>query len=52
MAGANGIYDRYPLQRIFRDARSAAGHISFNWDAQMTSWGLVAIGGEFQNPTL
>ena len=52
MAGANGIYDQYPLSRMFRDARSAAGHISFNWDAQMTSWGLVALGGEFVSLTL
>lgn len=52
MAGANGIYDRYPLQRIFRDARAAAGHISFSTDAQLPPWGLVALGGEFHSPTL
>jgi len=52
MAGANGIYDHYPLQRIFRDARAAAGHISFSTDAQLPPWGLVALGGEFKSPTL
>jgi len=52
MAGANGIYDHYPLQRIFRDARAAAGHISFSTDAQLPPWGLVALGGEFHSPTL
>jgi len=52
MAGANGIFDKYPLQRIFRDARSAAGHFSFSTDAQLPPWGLVALGGEFSSPTL
>jgi 3-hydroxy-9,10-secoandrosta-1,3,5(10)-triene-9,17-dione monooxygenase len=52
MAGANGIYDHYPLQRIFRDARAAAGHISFSTDAQLPPWGLVVLGGEFKSPTL
>ncbi len=52
MAGANGIYDRDPLQRMFRDARAAAGHFSFSADAQLPPWGLVALGGEFKSPTL
>ena len=52
MAGAHGIYDHYPLQRIFRDARAAAGHISFSTDAQLPPWGLVALGGDFHSPTL
>lgn len=52
MAGANGIYDHYPLQRVFRDMRAAAGHISFSTDAQLPPWGLVALGGEFRSPTL
>ena len=26
MAGANGIYDSYPIQRIFRDAHALGGH--------------------------
>lgn len=52
MAGANGIYDRDPLQRMFRDARAAAGHFSFSVDAQLPPWGLVALGGEFKSPTL
>jgi len=34
MAGANGIYQAAPLERIFRDAHSLAGHISFSFDAQ------------------
>ena len=52
MAGANGIYDAYPIQRIFRDAHSLAGHISFNTDAQYSTWGLAALGGEIVSPTL
>ena len=52
MAGANGIYDAYPIQRIFRDAHALAGHISFNTDAQYSTWGLAALGGEIVSPTL
>jgi 3-hydroxy-9,10-secoandrosta-1,3,5(10)-triene-9,17-dione monooxygenase len=52
LAGANGIYDRYPIQRMFRDAHAAAGHFSFNTDAMLTPWGLVALGGEVKSPTL
>jgi len=52
MAGANGIYDRYPIQRLFRDQHSLAAHIGFSWDAQGSPWGLVALGGEFSSPTL
>jgi len=52
MAGANGIYETYPLERIFRDAHSLAGHFSFSLDAQGSAWGLAALGGEVNNPTL
>jgi 3-hydroxy-9,10-secoandrosta-1,3,5(10)-triene-9,17-dione monooxygenase len=52
MAGANGIYETTPLERVFRDAHSLAGHISFSFDAQASGWGLVALGGEVNNPTL
>ena len=52
MAGGNGIYEHHPLQRLFRDARAAAGHISFSADAQLPPWALVALGGEFKSPTL
>lgn len=52
MAGANGIYDKYPIQRMFRDAHAAVGHIVFSMDAQMTPWGLVALGGEVKSPTM
>jgi 3-hydroxy-9,10-secoandrosta-1,3,5(10)-triene-9,17-dione monooxygenase len=52
MAGANGIYETYPLERIFRDAHSLAGHFSFSFDAQASAWGLAVLGGEVNNPTL
>jgi 3-hydroxy-9,10-secoandrosta-1,3,5(10)-triene-9,17-dione monooxygenase len=52
MAGAHGIYDTNALQRMFRDAHAAAGHINFSVDAQLPPWGLVALGGEFKSPTL
>ncbi|MGH8664100.1 MAG: acyl-CoA dehydrogenase family protein [Burkholderiales bacterium] len=52
MAGANGIYDHFPLARMFRDARAAAGHFSFSLDAQLPPWALVVLGGEFKSPTL
>jgi 3-hydroxy-9,10-secoandrosta-1,3,5(10)-triene-9,17-dione monooxygenase len=52
LAGANGIYDRYPMQRLFRDHHAGMAHIGFSWDAQGGPWGLVAMGGEFHNPVL
>jgi 3-hydroxy-9,10-secoandrosta-1,3,5(10)-triene-9,17-dione monooxygenase len=52
LAGANGIYDGYPIQRLFRDQHALTGHIGFSWDAQGPPWGLVALGGEFSSPTL
>jgi 3-hydroxy-9,10-secoandrosta-1,3,5(10)-triene-9,17-dione monooxygenase len=52
VTGATGIYQSYPLERIFRDAHALGAHISLNFDAQAPSWGLVALGGEVVNPTL
>jgi 3-hydroxy-9,10-secoandrosta-1,3,5(10)-triene-9,17-dione monooxygenase len=52
LAGANGIYDRYPIQRLFRDQHALAAHIGFSWDAQGAPWGLVVLGGDFSSPTL
>ncbi len=52
LAGANGIYDRYPIQRLFRDQHALSAHIGFSWDAQAGPWALVAMGGEFSSPTL
>ena len=52
MAGANGIYATYPLERIFRDAHALGAHISFSLDTQASAWGFVALGGTIDNPTL
>ena len=52
LAGANGIYDRYPIQRLLRDQHSLMAHIGFSWDAQGAPWALVALGGDFTSPTL
>jgi 3-hydroxy-9,10-secoandrosta-1,3,5(10)-triene-9,17-dione monooxygenase len=50
LAGANGIYDRYPMQRLFRDAHALLGHIGFSWDAQSWPWGQVELGGDYPAP--
>jgi 3-hydroxy-9,10-secoandrosta-1,3,5(10)-triene-9,17-dione monooxygenase len=52
LAGANGIYQSYPLERIFRDAHALSGHIMLSYDTWASAWGLVALGGEVNNPTL
>lgn len=52
LAGANGIYERYPMQRLFRDHHAGMAHIGFSWDAQGGPWALVAMGGEVNNPIL
>lgn len=52
MGGAGGIYDASPMQRMFRDAKTASAHIHFSTDMQMTTWGNVALGGEFKSPTM
>jgi 3-hydroxy-9,10-secoandrosta-1,3,5(10)-triene-9,17-dione monooxygenase len=52
LAGANGIYDHAPLQRMFRDAHAASAHINFNTDVQLTPWALVKLGGEFKSPVM
>ena len=52
LAGANGIYEKYPLERILRDAHALAGHIMLNFDTHASTWGFAALGGEVQNPTL
>jgi 3-hydroxy-9,10-secoandrosta-1,3,5(10)-triene-9,17-dione monooxygenase len=52
LAGANGIYDKYPIQRYFRDAHAAGAHFLFSWDAQAGPWALVELGGDYSAPTL
>ncbi len=52
VTGATGIYQNYPLERIFRDAHALGAHISLNYDVQVPAWGLAALGGSVVNPTL
>ena len=52
LAGANGLYSRGPIERIYRDQHAAAGHINFSLDAQTSAWGLAMLGGSVNNPTL
>jgi 3-hydroxy-9,10-secoandrosta-1,3,5(10)-triene-9,17-dione monooxygenase len=52
LAGANGLYTRGAMERIYRDQHAAAGHINFSMDAHSTAWGLATLGGEVNNPTL
>ena len=52
MAGANGIYDSAPMQRMYRDAKAGGAHINFNVDVNLSPWALVSLGGEFKSPTL
>ena len=52
MAGANGIYDSYPIQRLFRDAHALGAHYGFSFDAHGSAWGLVALGGTVSSPKL
>lgn len=52
LAGANGLYQRGGIERIYRDQHAAAGHINFSLDAQTSAWGLATLGGTVNNPTL
>ncbi len=52
MAGANGIYDSYPIQRIFRDAHALGAHYQLTFDVHGSAWGLAALGAEVKNPVL
>ena len=52
MAGANGIYQSFPLERIFRDAHALSGHVTCHFDTHVSAWGFAALGGEVDSPTL
>jgi len=52
LAGAHGLYDGFPIQRIFRDAHAGASHVQFRDDINYPTWGLVALGGEVANNLL
>ena len=51
-SGARGLYTTGALQRQFRDAHAINSHIVFNFDAQGTNYGRVALGLPSENLTL
>jgi 3-hydroxy-9,10-secoandrosta-1,3,5(10)-triene-9,17-dione monooxygenase len=51
-SGARGLYTTGALQRQFRDASAINSHIAFNFDAQGTNFGRVALGLPSENLTL
>ena len=51
-SGARGLYTSGALQRQFRDASAINSHIAFNFDAQGTNYGRVALGLPSENLTL
>ena len=51
-SGARGLYTNGALQRQFRDAIAINSHIAFNFDAQGTNFGRVALGLPSENLTL
>jgi 3-hydroxy-9,10-secoandrosta-1,3,5(10)-triene-9,17-dione monooxygenase len=51
-SGARGLYTTGALQRQFRDAHAINSHIAFNFDAQGTNFGRVALGLPSANLTL
>jgi 3-hydroxy-9,10-secoandrosta-1,3,5(10)-triene-9,17-dione monooxygenase len=51
-SGARGLYTAGALQRQFRDAHAINSHIAFNFDAQGTNFGRVALGLPSENLTL
>ena len=50
--GAQGLYERDPMQRFLRDAMAMTQHFSFNFDIAGSAFGLHALGGAYSNPTM
>jgi 3-hydroxy-9,10-secoandrosta-1,3,5(10)-triene-9,17-dione monooxygenase len=50
--GAQGIYQRDPLQRYLRDVIAMNQHFSFNFDIAGAAFGLHALGGPYRNPAM
>src|ERR1700681_1731890 len=51
-SGARGLSMSGALQRQFRDAHAINAHLAFNFDAQGTNYGRVALGLPSENLTL
>jgi 3-hydroxy-9,10-secoandrosta-1,3,5(10)-triene-9,17-dione monooxygenase len=50
--GAQGLYQRDPLQRHLRDVLAVGQHFSFNFDIAASAFGLNALGGPYVHPTM
>ncbi len=50
--GAQGLYTRDPLQRHLRDVLAINQHFSFNFDIAGAAYGMLALGGQYANPTM
>jgi 3-hydroxy-9,10-secoandrosta-1,3,5(10)-triene-9,17-dione monooxygenase len=50
--GAQGIYERDPLQRHLRDVLAISQHFSFNFDIAGSAYGMHTLGGAYANPTM
>jgi 3-hydroxy-9,10-secoandrosta-1,3,5(10)-triene-9,17-dione monooxygenase len=50
--GAQGIYQRDPMQRYLRDVTAMNQHFSFNFDIAGAAFGLHALGGPYSNPAM
>jgi 3-hydroxy-9,10-secoandrosta-1,3,5(10)-triene-9,17-dione monooxygenase len=46
------IYDQNTLSQAFRDANTAARHLTQNWDINAAAHGRVVIGLPIDNPAL
>ena len=44
--GGAGVYSDFEIQRCYRDAYAAAGHIGNNWDSAATVFGRTTLGFE------
>jgi len=43
-AGGSALYDKHPLQEIFRDAMAASAHLSLTWHRAAPPYGQIRLG--------
>jgi 3-hydroxy-9,10-secoandrosta-1,3,5(10)-triene-9,17-dione monooxygenase len=52
LSGAGALYETSPIQRSLRDAHAIAAHINHSIDLNFANFGLVALGGAYDNPMM
>ncbi|UCH74462.1 MAG: acyl-CoA dehydrogenase family protein [Rhodospirillales bacterium] len=52
LAGGAGLYEKSPLQRMFRDAHAGNAHVLFHMDVVGTLYGRVSLGLPPESPLL